>query len=89
MPSFDIGPTRAVGAINNRLARETRGQTTSPAPVPDARVASSPVSAGQPPVDVERVAQIRKAVEEGTYPIVPTRVADAMIAAGFLLRIAK
>ena len=89
MPSFDIGPTRAVGAINNRLARETRGQTPSPAPAPDARVAASPVSAGQPPVDVERVAQIRKAVEEGTYPIVPTRVADAMIAAGFLLRIAK
>lgn len=89
MPSFDIGPTRAVGAISNRLARETRGQTPTPAPAPDARAAASPVSAGQPPVDVERVAQIRKAVEEGTYPIVPTRVADAMIAAGFLLRIAK
>ena len=89
MPSFEIGPTRAVGAINNRLARETREQTPSKAAAPDAPVAVSPVSAGQPPVDVERVAQIRKAVEEGTYPIVPARVADAMIAAGILLRNAK
>ncbi len=89
MPSFDIGPTRAVGAINTRPARETRGQTASPAAVPDAPVAATPVSAGKPPVDVERVAQIRKAVEDGSYPIVPARVADAMIAAGILLRIAK
>jgi negative regulator of flagellin synthesis FlgM len=89
MPSFDIGPTRAVGAITNRLARETREQTPRQAAAPDAPVASSPVSAGPPPVDVERVALIRKAVEQGTYPIVPTRVADAMIAAGILLRVAK
>jgi len=41
---------------------------------------------GKEPVDVERVAQIRKAVETGTYPLVPARIADAMIAAGILLR---
>ena len=39
-----------------------------------------------PPVDAERVAVIRKAVESGTYPLVPARIADAMIAAGLLLR---
>lgn len=39
------------------------------------------------PVDAERVKQIRKAVEEGRYPIVPTSVADALIAAGYLLRV--
>ena len=89
MPSFDIGPTRAVGAISNRPAQETRGQKPQQAVSPDAPIASAPVSAGEPPVDFERVAQIRKAVEQGTYPIVPTRVADEMIAAGFLLRIAK
>jgi negative regulator of flagellin synthesis FlgM len=32
---------------------------------------------------------IRKAVETGTYPILPAKVADAMIAAGLLLRTAK
>ncbi|WP_305095448.1 flagellar biosynthesis anti-sigma factor FlgM [Croceibacterium aestuarii] len=44
-------------------------------------------SAGaEPPVDTGRVAEIRKAVEQGRYPVVPTKIADAMIAAGFLLR---
>ncbi len=39
------------------------------------------------PVDTNRVQEIRKAVEEGRYPVIPTQVADAMIAAGYLLRV--
>lgn len=35
----------------------------------------------EPPVDADRVAEIRKALQEGTYPLVPTKIADAMIAA--------
>jgi negative regulator of flagellin synthesis FlgM len=94
MPSFDIGPTRAVGAIRQPArSREARGQAPTRPRLPrlHARGASSaPVSAGQPPVDVERVAQIRKAVEERHLPDHPhAKVADAMIAAGFLLRICK
>lgn len=74
----------------------------SSAPAPDAPKPSGPASgqpsalpqierssafeAGAAPVDAERVAVIRKAVESGTYPIIPTRIADAMIAAGMLLR---
>lgn len=46
-------------------------------------------SAGPMPVDVERVAQIRSAVENGTYPLVPARIADAMIAARMLLTVPK
>jgi negative regulator of flagellin synthesis FlgM len=42
-----------------------------------------------PPVDRERVAEIRKALEEGTYPLVPTRIADAMIAARVSLGMEK
>lgn len=46
-----------------------------------------PPSAGDSAtVDTDRVTMIRKAIEEGRYPVVPTRIADAMIAAGFLLR---
>ncbi|MFV0643430.1 MAG: flagellar biosynthesis anti-sigma factor FlgM [Sphingomonadaceae bacterium] len=40
----------------------------------------------QAPVDQERVAQIRQAIKQGTYPILPARIADAMIAAGYLLQ---
>ena len=35
------------------------------------------------------VNRIRKALEDGTYPTVPTTVADAIIAAGLILRTAK
>lgn len=36
-----------------------------------------------PPVDTDRVAEIRNALREGTYPLVPAKIADAMIAAQF------
>lgn len=35
----------------------------------------------KPPVDADRVAQIREALRDGSYPLVPTKIADAMIAA--------
>lgn len=91
MPSFDIGPTRAVGALDKRLAREPHEQAARQpqATAPKPQVAGARVAAGEPPIDADRVTEIRKAVEQGTYPIVPTKVADAMIAAGFLLRAAK
>ena len=38
------------------------------------------------PVDHDRVREIRQAVEQGRYPVLPTQIADAMIAAGYLLR---
>ena len=46
-------------------------------------------SAPTPVVDAERVEMIRKAIEEGTYPLVPTKIADAIIAAGVILRSGK
>lgn len=36
--------------------------------------------------DQARVASIRKALEQGRYQIDPARIADAMIAAGFVLK---
>lgn len=39
--------------------------------------------AAKPPVDVERVQQIKKALQEGRYPIVPAKIADNIIAAQF------
>ncbi len=41
------------------------------------------------PIDHDRVAQIRKALDQGTYPLVPHKVADALIAAGIILRSGK
>ena len=43
----------------------------------------------EPPVDQGRVDEIRKAIEQGRYPVIPMRVADALIASGLLLRSGK
>ncbi|MEL7318080.1 MAG: flagellar biosynthesis anti-sigma factor FlgM [Pseudomonadota bacterium] len=32
-------------------------------------------------MDADRVSQIREAIKDGTYPLVPTKIADAIIAA--------
>jgi len=47
------------------------------------------LAGAEPPIDQERVSEIRKAVEQGTYPLLPARVADELIAAGFMLRNGK
>ncbi len=47
------------------------------------------LEAKAPPVDVERVEKIRQAIEAGTYPLLPAKIADAMIAAGIILRNSK
>ena len=97
MPSIEFGPkgpqaAPALGAVDLRLAR---GASSAPASAPAAEPAPATVTRsealdpGQPPVDTERVATIRKAIETGNYPVIPMRVADAMIAAGYLLRSGK
>lgn len=53
----------------------------------DSIALASMVSAGsEAPIDHERIAEIRKAIEQGHYPLTPMKIADAMIAAGYLLR---
>lgn len=97
MPPIEVGPARGPGAIDARLARQAGVNSEAvarpePAPAkaaPAAVAMSGAVDPGEAPVDVERVQIIRKAVESGTYPVVPTRIADAMIAAGYLLRSGK
>jgi negative regulator of flagellin synthesis FlgM len=55
------------------------------APVATSRL----VAPGDVPVDQDRVAEIRKALETGTYPLIPTKVADAIIAAGMYGKVGK
>lgn len=39
-----------------------------------------------PPFDADRVAAIRKAIEQGSYPLLPAKIADAIIAGRYFLR---
>lgn len=96
MPPIEFGSgglsaPRAVGAVETRTTRGPVANDTARAHASDkSAVVRSPVlDPGQPPVDSDRVATIRKAIEQGSYPVIPTRVADAMIAAGLLLRSRK
>lgn len=96
MPPIEIGPhgpqaPRAVRAVDTHTARAPRASDNAPAQAEAAPsvVRSAALDPGQPPLDAERVAVIRKAIEQGNYPVIPMRVADAMIAAGLLLRSGK
>jgi len=94
MPSVEIsklqgiGPLRALSESDRAQAGQRPPSTASAAAPAAARPGIAvEIGAGEaaaiatPPVDAERVAQIRNALRDGTYPLVPTKIADAMIAA--------
>lgn len=98
MSPIEIGASRPVGPVQVSTPKSTRASsapsTEAAATVETGAAAqiekSSALDAGQAaPVDVERVKVIRHAIETGTYPVVPAKIADAMIAAGMLLRTAQ
>ena len=87
-----VGIARAVGPVDPKAIRAAAGDTGQSNGIarhvgPVQR--SEPLDVGPMPVDAERVGEIRRAIESGGYPLVPARVADAMIAAGLLLRSGK
>ncbi len=100
MSSFEIGASRPFSAVPvNTIgtgAKPVQTETTPatvPATAPASATSAAPqvetsdaVKAGAEPVDQERVQTVRHAIETGKYPIIPARIADAMIAAGMLLR---
>jgi len=97
MPPIELGSAQRIGAVDTRLNRVAGGDTTTVSAAAAARTTTSVSAApavetsqaldpGSAPIDTDRVALIRKAVESGNYPVVPAKIADAMIAAGMLLR---
>jgi len=87
-----IGPVSAIAAIEARITSVPGNADTKPAVSQGANPAvfdKSPFAPGEAPFNAERVSEIRKAIEHGDYPVIPMRVADAMIAAGLLLRTMK
>lgn len=100
MSSFEIGASRPVSAVQvtqvGQGSKPVQTEAAAEAPKAPAAAAAAPqvetsdaVKAGAAPVDQERVATIRHAIETGTYPVLPIKIADAMIAAGMLLRSPK
>lgn len=98
MPPIEVGSAPRIAAVDTRLPRvadtntvstvapAAKAQATSQVSAAPAVETSKALDPGAAPVDTDRVALIRKAVESGQYPVVPAKIADAMIAAGMLLR---
>jgi negative regulator of flagellin synthesis FlgM len=53
---------------------------TDALPVESAAAEATKAMASQPPVDAERVSRIKKAVEDGRFPLVPSTIADRLLA---------
>ena len=97
MPSVELSKLSAVGASRAVAAGEraqiearTRPAATAASSAAASGVSlevSSPIDVAAPPVDAERVKQIKAALADGSYPLVPTKIADAMIAAQVSLSI--
>jgi negative regulator of flagellin synthesis FlgM len=72
----------ARAASTQNAASDTRGA--------QAPISTSVSNAGpSAPIDQDRVKEIRKALETGTYPLIPTEIADALIASGLYGKVGK
>ncbi|MCW1428825.1 flagellar biosynthesis anti-sigma factor FlgM [Novosphingobium sp. JCM 18896] len=88
MPPIELGPTRPIGAVDVRIARQSAGlreTAETKSGTPSTVAASDVLDPGEAPVDTSRVEVIRKAIETGQYPVFPAKIADGIIAAGMLL----
>lgn len=82
------GDATAVDGGAAKPAAARAGSAGAAAPGVSVEVRSE-IDAARPPVDADRVAQIRAALKDGSYPIVPAKIADAMIAARLMMGIGK
>lgn len=92
MPPIELPSIRPTGPVD---PRQPRTVAERPQAKPDATLAAPTVEVdatlqgAEPPVDFGRITEIRKAIDQGRYPVIPMRVADALIASGLLLRSGK
>ncbi|GAA0725936.1 flagellar biosynthesis anti-sigma factor FlgM [Sphingomonas japonica] len=66
----------AAGGNAAAASTDAQAQATSS----DSIAASARLLSAAPPVDTERVAEIRRAIADGRFPIMPATIADRMLA---------
>ena len=96
MSTIGSGPGLASGQTLEPVSRVTASAPIAPNAAPGnpattntatpAQTVVTTTAAGAAPVVADRVAPSKKAIAAGTYPVIPTKIADAMIAAQLLLR---
>ena len=83
-PNGILARLRARGSAP--VTRADPARPTGSEPDPAVALAAIGLAGSDAPVDSGRVKEIREAIEKGRYPLDPGRTADAIIAAGFMLR---
>jgi len=82
MEPIDFQPLRLVSATG-RVAPtgQVRPEHAAPKTAADVQVSLSALlgTKAAPPIDHERVVELRTAIENGSYRLAPAKVADAMI----------
>lgn len=74
-------PARAVSSVNTVSKVTQASAVRSPETVVQTSASALTSSMAQSaPVDAERVAKIKKAIEDGNFPLVPSTVADRLLA---------
>jgi negative regulator of flagellin synthesis FlgM len=80
MKTGAVADLRTVSVVSAaKVAAAAPVASDAPA-VQSAATAMSGAMAAQAPVDAERVARIRKAIEDGRFPLYPATVADRLLA---------
>lgn len=84
-----VGAKPIVPAVRPLAVADTPATVATPRAAPVAQTESNPASslgavvqslAAAPPVDLERVSRIRRAIETNQYPIIAETIADRLIA---------
>jgi negative regulator of flagellin synthesis FlgM len=70
-----VAPAQPVAAPQPVAAQEVAVRAD-----PSSLKALTQPAAATPPVDAERVSKIKKAIEDGKFPLVPSTIADRMLA---------
>lgn len=90
LPEFSGAVVRSSTGVSATEKVSASKEVAAKASQAEAPIATSRTSAGgSAPIDHDRVAEIRKAIETNSYPLIPTKIADAMIAAGLYGKIAR
>ena len=71
-----LTPVAPVSAVQKPQAPVQAATTTAASGL---QALAAPAAA-TPPVDVERVSKIKKAIEDGKFPLIPSTIADRMLA---------
>ena len=93
MSLYDVSRLTGSTPVRGLGSRDTAARTTAapretgiaPADQGVTVETGTRVAAGSVPVDGDRVATIKEALRDGSYPIVPAKITDALIAARLML----